>query len=124
MCSSRCGSYQSSSTLVFPPDWLRCSVRAPVPYAEATNSELPGAHTGVLMANPLLVACSCDQSSAPLSGLKPNTVLAARTTTCGWPSTLTSSGEECEFVNCSAFQTTAPSLWRNAITPSPLPPAW
>jgi hypothetical protein len=33
-----------------------------------------------------------------------------------------SSGEECEFVNSSAFQTTAPSLWRNAIAPSPRPP--
>src|SRR5579872_1616324 len=117
MCNSRCGSYQSWFTVVWPPDWLRCSVRAPSPYADATNSMFPGAQTGVLTAIPYAVLCSWVQSSAPLSGLKPKTVLAASATTCGWPSTLINNGEEYEFVNCSAFQTTAPSLCRKAIAP-------
>ena len=55
---------------------------------------LSGPHTGVLIASPCGVGWGCRQSSVPLSGLNPTTSCATSATTCGWPSTVISIGDE------------------------------
>src|SRR5580698_1548580 len=122
MCSSRCGSYQSSLAAVFPPDWCNWITRAPTPYAAATKSRFPGPQDGVLMVSPLITSCGCDHNSSPVAGRNPKTDFAPTAATCSSPSTLISSGEEYELVNSSDFHTTAPSACRNAMAASPWPP--